>query len=98
MRTLRFTIATLLAASIIFAGAVQAQVAAPRLNPIKSDSNPAVVPWSEASRVGVGFIESSNKSGTPLTETSTGEGFTGQFRFVGENFAFHAVMATLEST
>lgn len=98
MRTLWITFAGLLAALTVFVGAVQAQVAAPRLNTTIAASqsvfNPAVLPWSGASRIGGGVFDSATESGTPLTETATGDGFMGQIRLVGENFAFHADMTT----
>ena len=89
MRTLWLLIAALLA----FAGAIHAQIAAPRLNPALAESptpfNPATLPWSGASRIGGGLFDEEAEAtapGPPVTAAS-GDGLMLQARWVGENFA-----------
>lgn len=80
-----------------FAGVLQAQVAAPRINPAANVTlsvfNPAVLPWGGPSRIGLGLldleIESQPAIGTPQSAAS-GDGSTAQVRLVGSNAAFHA--------
>ncbi len=100
MRIIIMAVAALLA----FAGAIHAQIAAPRLNPvvIESDApfNPATLPWSGASRVGAGLIDVEgdvSDVGPPATTTEvSGDGATVQGRWVGENFAIAAEAFNLE--
>ncbi len=97
MRTLWLLIAALLA----FAGAIHAQVAAPRLNPVIAESsrpfnapsNPATLPWSGPSRIGGGLLdlEVEDATGTQILE---GDGKMLQARWVGENFAVAAEVLT----
>lgn len=106
MRTLWLLIAALLA----FAGAIQAQIAAPRLNPVISSTtnfrfrsgstkpfNPAVLPWSGPSRVGIGVFTDTTIDVTrlnqPTVEAASGDGALVQFHWVGEAFAFAAEFA-----
>jgi hypothetical protein len=93
MRVLLTTIAILLAAST----ALQAQIAAPRLNPITpsiiSASNPAVFVWGGPTRAGLGYFDmnlTDRPVGGPDTEIASGNGTQLQFDWVGESFAFHA--------
>lgn len=96
MRTLWLLIAALL----VFADAIHAQVAAPRLNPVVGvPSNPAVLPWSGASRIGGGLFDEEAEDTTPPgppTKVADGDGQILQARWVGENFAFGAEAAQLE--
>ncbi len=88
MRIIWLSVGALLA----FAGAVQAQIAAPRLNPIAIEVdvvNPAVLPWDGPSRIGgaLGQAELEN----PLVAASPdaeGDAAALKLRWVGENFAF----------
>ena len=97
MRILSIAIVALLA----FAGALQAQIAAPMLNPATADSlkislnrlnkpfNPAVLPWGGPSRVGAALLDMEIEE--PGTGTiAEGDGFAAQVRLVGESFAFNA--------
>lgn len=93
MRVLLTTIAILLAGST----ALQAQIAAPRLNPIApsviSISNPAVFVWGGPTRAGIGYFDmivTDRPAGGPDTEAASGSGAQLQFDWVGESFAFHA--------
>ena len=88
---------------LAFAGALQAQIAAPRLNPATLESprfspnrlnkalNPAVLPWSGPSRIGAAItsMDVTDTSGG-VTTTVEGDGTILQGRFVGENFAIGA--------
>ncbi len=83
------------------AGAAQAQVAAPRLNPAAIESfivtpnrlnkpfNPAVLPWSGSSRIGAALtdLEAVDTIGGVSTLGAEGDGKMVHGRFVGENFA-----------
>ena len=84
-------------ALLAFAGALQAQIAAPRLNPASLAPllafNPAVLPWGGPSRIGGGLVNLSSEIDTPGVGTFdflSGNGVMAQARLVGENFAFHA--------
>ena len=75
--------------------AAQAQIAAPRLNPlpftVSSAFNPAVYSWDGPSRIGVGLNKGSldfTPAGGATVEIATGDGNAAQFRWVGESFAF----------
>ncbi len=95
MRIIIMAVAALLA----FAGAIQAQVAAPRLNPIAIEStapifsphpsNPATLPWSGPSRIGGGLLDLEEEDATG-TQTLEGDGKMLQARWVGEMFAVNA--------
>ena len=95
MRILSIAIVALLT----LAGAVQAQVAAPMLNPALTpgSTNPAVLPWAGPSRVSVSVldleVEGTAGGGFPITGSA--DGFAAQVRLVGENFAFQAEMLSL---
>ena len=93
MRILLTTIAILLAAST----ALQAQVAAPKLNPFSTSiitaSNPATLVWGGPTRAGIGYIDmtmTDRPVGGPDVEQATGSGGLLQFDWVGESLAFHA--------
>lgn len=93
-------------------GPVWSQIAAPRLNPVTIDSslvspnrlipafNPAVLPWSGASRVAVGRSDlEAEETVLGITQsTNTGEGTVVQGRYVGESFALAAESYQLELT
>lgn len=95
MRIIIMAVATLLA----FAGAIHAQVAAPRLNPIAIEStapiffghpsNPATLPWSGPSRIGGGLLDLEEEDATGI-QTLEGDGKMLQARWVGEMFAVAA--------
>ncbi len=105
MRTIWMIAITILTFAFpALSGTVWAQIAAPRLNPVTIDSllvgpnrlikafNPAVLPWSGGSRVGLGLsdidIEFSALGTT--TTISSGDGMMVQGRYVGESFALAA--------
>lgn len=106
MRTFWLKNAPLLSVLIIFASAVQAQVAAPRLNSIIPEApdafNPATLPWSGPSRVGSQLMYESTKEATVndvTTTTGEGEGkYNVQGRYVGETFALSAEALKIDST
>ena len=99
MRTLLLLIAALLA----FAGAIHAQIAAPRLNPIAIEStitssflspspfNPAVLPWDGPTRIGgaLAGAEVDDRSTTPDPDADGGA-IALKLRWVGKIFAFGA--------
>ena len=78
-------------ALLLLAGAIQAQVASPRFNPVFTENpiNPAAMMWSEFSTVGGGYgtaeieVESGGSSGT----LADGTAIFAQARVVGEQFA-----------
>lgn len=89
------TIGLALVALFTFWASVQAQIAAPRLNPlplnINAPWNPAVYSWDGPSRFGGAFASSSldfTAQGSSEVEAATGDGNAAQFRYVGESFAF----------
>ena len=104
MRIIIMAVATLLA----FAGAIHAQVAAPRLNPIAIESskidstkpsNPATLSWSGPSRVGAGFLDVEREDepvGGPVTLDAEGDGTLWQARWVGEMFAVGAEIQQID--
>lgn len=101
MRTLWLLIAALLA----FAGAIHAQVAAPRLNPIAIESlnpsNPATLPWSGPSRIGAAWLDVEREDepvGGPVFLAAEGDGAMVQARWVGETFAIGAEALTIDLT
>ena len=83
-----------LIALLTFITAAQAQIAAPRLNPLSfhptTASNPAVLSWDGPSRIGGGIGESSvdfTIPGLSTFEAAAGDGSSAQLRWVGETFA-----------
>ncbi len=91
-------------ALLVMAGAVQAQVAAPRLNPhavegtrvtpnqVLKAFNPAVLAWNGPSRIGIMVkdLEGTDHQGGTKTPAVTGDGQVFQGRFVGDIVAFSA--------
>lgn len=100
----KISIISLILAVLVAPGAAQAQIAAPRLNPVTIDSlqvgpnrlikafNPAVLPWSGASRVGLARsdIEVEFSAFGTTTTINSGDGIMVQGRYVGEFFALAA--------
>ena len=97
MRILSLTIAALLA----LAGGLQAQIAAPRLNPTIPVSisafNPAVLSWGGPSRFGGGLfdVDRTVTQGGVSQLFASGDGTMAQVRLVGEDFAFHAELISI---
>ncbi len=100
----------MLVALVFFAGIAQAQIAAPLLNPVAIESaivtpgrllkavNPAVLPWSGASRIGAAAADLKAEaiiSGLTF-DAGTGDGKVLQGRYVGENLAIGAEAYNLE--
>jgi hypothetical protein len=102
MRICNLAAVVLLAALLAAAGAAQAQVAAPRLNPVFPESfgtiNPGTMPWSGPSRVGAGVlqIEVKDPAGGPPEVLEKGKGPMVQGRVVVENVAVGAEALSVE--
>ena len=84
-----------LMALLTFITAAQAQVAAPRLNPLpftpSAAWNPAVYSWDGPSRIGAGLGEIAldfTASGSATVEAAAGDTTAATLRWVGESFAF----------
>jgi len=77
--------------------AVQAQVAAPNLNPLQlnptSAWNPAVLSWDGPSRIGGSYVDASmdfSTTGFSLDDAIVGDGNALHLRLIGESLAFGA--------
>ena len=93
MRTIIFFVSALL----LLAGASQAQVASPRLNPVITDSlvNPAAMMWAESSTVGGGYgiVDVEADGGGTIAD---GTAIFGQVRIVQDQFAVGAEVFLLD--
>ena len=92
-----------LMALLTFITAAQAQVAAPRLNPLpftpSAAWNPAVYSWDGPSRIGAGLGEISMEltvPGSATVEAAAGDTTAATLRWVGESFAFGVDYLLLE--
>ncbi len=96
MRTLWLIIVALLA----FAGAIHAQVAAPRLDPTAIEvgaTNPAVLSWDGPSRIGGALgVEESEDPSTTASPDAEGDLQALKLRWVGDTFAFGVDAAQVE--
>lgn len=95
-------LAAVLIGLLAFAGAAQAQVAAPRLNDIETNTletfNAAVLPWHQTTIVGVNVLNKITGEidvGGSTTEFATGKGNALYLRAVGPTFGFTAETSKL---
>jgi len=105
MKRIAFLLCAASALVAIITAPALAQVAAPRLNPnaFEADNaiNPATVPWSGPSRIGLGILDGSEErtvNGVTTPDSEQKSKYVVQGRYVGENFAVSAETAKVEYT